>query len=79
MHSVIAWVALFAAFNTSFVFLPFTQFIYSFTGYNHVFGHNHLTKYCLNDIHTAAFIRKLRFLYGLKSPCEGVIYSLSCY
>ena len=29
-------------------------------------------QYCLNDIHTAAFIRKLRFLYGLKSPCEGV-------
>ena len=30
--------------------------VYSFTGYNLVFGHNHLTKYCLNDIHTAAFI-----------------------
>ena len=38
------------------VFLPFTQFNYSFTGYNHVFGHIRLTKYCLNDMHTAGFI-----------------------
>ena len=57
---------LLSVFSSPSMFLKsLTQFIWSFTGYNYVFGHNRLTKYCFNYMHTTGFIQSLRFVYGL--------------
>ena len=31
------------------------------------------------DFHAASFIRHIRSSCGLKSPCEGIIFYVSCY
>ena len=62
------------------VFIPCTQYIiYTFTGYNYTLGHEHCATYSTYDFHAASLIRHIRSSYGLKSPCEGVIFYVSCY
>ena len=61
------------------VFIPCTQYIYTFTGYNYTLGHGHCATYSTYDFHAASLIRHIRSSYGLKSPCEGVIFYVSCY
>ena len=61
------------------VFIPCTQYIYTFTGYNYTLGHEHCATYSTYDFHAASLIKHIRSSYGLKSPCEGVIFYVSCY
>ena len=61
------------------VFIPCTQYIYTFTGYNYTLGHEHCATYSTFDFHAANLIRHIRSSYGLKSPCEGIIFYVSCY
>ena len=61
------------------VFIPCTQYIYTFTGYNYILGHEHCATYSTFDFHAANLIRHIRSRYGLKSPCEGIIFYVSCY
>ena len=61
------------------VFIPCTQYIYTFTGYNYTLGHEHCATYSTFDFHAANLIRHIRSSYGLKSPCEGNILYVSCY
>ena len=61
------------------VFIPCTQYIYTFTGYNYTLGHEHCATYSIFDFHAANLIRHIRSSYGLKSPCEGIIFYISCY
>ena len=72
----------------SFVFLPFldiplvqsvffsvsSQAVYSFTGYNYIYGARHLVEYSSPDLCIANLIRNnIRYSYGVNSPCEGFI------
>ena len=59
------------------VLIVSSQVVYSFTGYNYFYGIQHLSVYNSSDFTTASFIRHLRHLYGLHSPCEGIICRLS--
>ena len=61
------------------VFIPCTQYIFTFTGYNYTLGHEHCATYSTFDFHAANLIRHIRSSYGLKSPCEGIIFYVSCY
>ena len=59
------------------VFIVSSQVVYSLTGYNSFYGIQHLSDYNSSDFTTASFITHLRHLYGLHSPCEGIISHLS--
>ena len=60
------------------IFIHASQLVYTFSGYNHVYGHTHLRYYSDIDVNTASIIRHFRSFYGLYSPCEVIIRSLSC-
>ena len=47
--------------------------MYSFSGYNNIFGSKHLVDYSCTDLCIADLVRKVRHLYGFNSPCEGLI------
>ena len=55
-----------------------SSFVYSFTGYNNVYGANHLIDYSCSDLSIAYMIRRIRHFYGVYSPCEDLISFLSC-
>ena len=54
------------------IFIHASQLVYTFSGYNH------LRYYSDIDVNTASIIRHFRSFYGLYSPCEVIIRSLSC-
>ena len=48
--------------------------MYSFTGYNYIYGARHLVEYSSPDLCIANLIRNnIRYSYGVNSPCEGFI------
>ena len=60
------------------VFCLSSQMMYSFSGYNNIFGSKHLVDYSSTDLCIADIVRKVRHLYGLNSPCEGLISYVTC-
>ena len=60
------------------VFSVSSSIVYSFTGYNNVYGANHVIDYSSSDLSIAYMIRRIRYLYGVYSPCEDLISFLSC-
>ena len=62
-----------------YIFIGSSKLVYSSTGYNFLYyGHEHLRFFSDNDHCTASIIRDFRHVYGLFSPCEEIIQSLSC-
>ena len=55
-----------------------SQVVYSFKGYNNIYGSRHFSDYSSQDFSIAHFIRQIRLLYGYHSPYENLIYYLSC-
>ena len=51
---------------------------YSFFGYNHLYGNNHLKLYSLSDHDISFHIRSIRFNFGTTSPFEHDIHNLCC-
>ena len=49
-----------------------------FTGYNNVYCANHVIDYSYSDLFIAYMIRRIRYLYGVYSPCEDLISFLLC-
>ena len=47
------------------IFTHASQLVYTFSGYNHVYGHTHLRYYSDIDVNTASIIRHFRSFYGL--------------
>ena len=47
------------------VFIPCTQYIYTFTGYNYTLGHEHCATYSTFDFHAANLIRHIRSTVGV--------------
>ena len=60
------------------VFSVSSQLMYSFSGYNNIFGSKHLIDYSSTDFCIADIVRKVRHLYGFSSPCEGLICYVTC-
>ena len=60
------------------IFSMSSSSVYSFTGYNNVYGANHLIDYSYSDLSFAHMIRRIRHCYGSYSPCEDLISYLSC-
>ena len=60
------------------VFSVSSQLMYSFSGYNNIFGSKHLDDYSSTDLYIADMVRKVRHLYGFHSPCEGLICYVTC-
>ena len=60
------------------VFSVSSQLMYSFSGYNNIFGSKHLIDYSSTDFCIADIVRKVRHLYGFNSPCEGLICYVTC-
>ena len=52
--------------------------VYSFTGYNNVYGANHIIDYSYSDLSLAHMICRIQHCYGSYSPCEDLICYLSC-
>ena len=50
---------------------------YTFTGYNYMYGHDHLRLYSDHDISTASLIRFIRHHFGFLSHMESFVYELS--
>ena len=50
---------------------------YTFTGYNYMYGHDHLRLYSDHDISTASLIRFIRHHFGFISHMESFVYELS--
>ena len=57
------------------IFIDSSNFVYSFTGYNFLFGHIHFSD---SDHYTARFVRQIRSIYGSYSHCEDLISFLCC-
>ena len=70
--------ALSSSFLVRSIFLNSSQLVYTFSGYNYVYGHQHFRVFSNNDFDSASTIRNFRRFYGLYSACEDVIRSLSC-
>ena len=60
------------------IFTNCSQLMYTFSGYNHMSGHQHLRVFNDEDYNIATTIRHFRHFYGLYSPCEDIIKALSC-
>ena len=61
------------------VFSVSSQAVYSFTGYNYIYGARHLVEYSSPALCIANLIRNnIRYPYGVNSPCEGFISYMSC-
>ena len=59
-------------------FLRSSSLIYTFFGHNYMSGHQYLKFYNSYDIYCANIIRNYRYYYGLFSPYEDVIRTVSC-
>ena len=60
------------------IFVRAMKMIYTSTGYNLTHGHEHMRFYSYTEQYAATVIRQFRHLFGLSSPCEDIIFSLSC-
>ena len=60
------------------IFVRAMKMIYTSTGYNFTHGHEHMIFYSYTEQYAATGIRQFRHLFGLSSPCEDIIFSLSC-
>ena len=60
------------------IFKNCSELMYTFSGYNHMSGHQHLRAFNDEDYNIATTIRYFRHVYGLYSPCEDIIKVLSC-
>ena len=60
------------------IFIDSSNFVYSFTGYNFLFGHIHYRHFSDSDHYTARFVRQIRSIYGSYSHCEDLISFLCC-
>ena len=59
------------------VFSVSSNLVYSFTGFNKVYGYRYLPVYSSTDISYANFICNIRRMYGYHSPCEDLVSYLS--
>ena len=60
------------------VFSDSSKLVYTFTGYNWCYGCQHVRSSSDEDCNAANSIRRLRKCYGLHSPCESIVRTLSC-
>ena len=58
------------------IFSASSQCVYSFIGYNNIYGSKHLIIYSFSDLYISDIVRRIRHLYGCQSHCEDFI---SCY
>ena len=62
------------------IFIHASQLVYTFSGYNHVYGHTHLRNYSDIDVNTASIIRHfricIRLVKSLFGPCLVISFSL---
>ena len=61
------------------VFSVSSSIVYSFTGYNNVYGSNHVIDYSYSDLSIAYMIRRIRYVYGVYSPCEDLFCRVLSY
>ena len=59
------------------VYLDSSKLLYSFTGFNHIHG-CYRDFSSVHELDIVFFIRQIRSIYGLFSPCENLISYLSC-
>ena len=59
------------------VYLDSSTLLYSFTGFNHIHG-CYRDFSSVHELDIVFFIRQIRSIYGLFSPCENLISYLSC-
>ena len=55
----------------------YSKLLHSLTGYNHIIYGHYNEFISSNDLFIAYFIKQIRYIYGLFSPCENISY-LSC-
>ena len=60
-----------------YVFQDSLHFIYTFSGYNYLFGNIHLNEFNYNDLNLAHIIRSYRIVFGNHSPHETYISAIS--
>ena len=65
--------ALSSSFLVRSIFLNSSQLVYTFSGYNYVYGHQHFRVFSNNDFDSASTIGNFRRFYGLYSLCEDII------
>ena len=60
-----------------FIFNDSCSLSYTFTGYNYMYGHDHLRSHSDHDLSTASLIRFIRHHFGFMSRMESFVYELS--
>ena len=50
---------------------------YTFTGYNNIYGYQHVKFYSDQDVLSAVNIQFIRQYFGFHSPFESVVYEIS--
>ena len=55
-----------------------SQCVYSFIGYNNIYGSKHLITYYFSDLYIFDRVRRIRYLYGCHSHCEVFISYTTC-
>ena len=60
------------------IFFASSQCVYSFIGYNNIYGSKHLIKYSFSDLYISDIVCRIRHLYGCQSHCEDFISYVSC-
>ena len=61
------------------VFSTCSSLAFSFTGYNFMYGANHVRVYSDSDFMNASFIFDIRKRFPFISPFESLIYAVSCH
>ena len=59
------------------IFSASSQYVYSFIGYNNIYGSKHLITYSFSDLYISDIVRRIRHLYGCQSHCEDFISYIS--
>ena len=60
------------------IFSASSQCVYSFIGYNNIYGSKHLITYSFSDLYISDIVCRIRHLYGCQSHCEDFISYISC-
>ena len=60
------------------IFSASSQCVYSFIGYNNIYGSKHLITYSFSDLYISYIVHRIRHLYGCQSHCEDFISYISC-
>ena len=63
--------------SSDLVRIVYFELLYSFTGFNHIHG-CYRDFSSVHELDIVFFIRQIRSIYGLFSPCENLISYLSC-